>query len=118
MIEIVELSLPTNVEVGQNASLLCIGFGGHDKEVKITWMIGSLVVSNSLGVSVHEDHHVVDARKVKRSFLTIPIIKTEDLGTYTCVVAVKNCSVNSSLDLSENIQESMFMFTVIYIYMK
>ena len=68
MIEIVELSLPTNVEVGQSVTLLCIGFGGHDKEVKITWMIGSLVVSNSLGESVHEDHYVVDARKVKRSF--------------------------------------------------
>ena len=111
----IELSLPTNIEVGQSASLMCIGFGGHDKEVKITCMIGSLVVSNSLGVSVHEDHHVVDARKVKRSFLTIPIIKTEDLDTYTCVVAVKNCSVNSSLDLSVYIQESMFMLTVIYI---
>ena len=57
MIEIVELSLPTNIEV-RTECILCIEFGGHDKKVKVTWMIGSLVVSNSLGVSVHEDHQV------------------------------------------------------------
>ena len=92
------LSSNTNIDAGQSALLVCVGYG--EPGLAISWYFGGAPLMTTSLATIYELDYIKGGKVYKQSILELCSPTMLANGDYTCVVDNTQISINASTNLT------------------